>query len=250
MNDFNIKNGVKITIDGTAKSYHSYEDWGLYIANNDCIGEPVQYTNYVEVPGRDGKIDLSEALSGRPIFTSRAIKIYLAGFRDTTHWDAVMSGFRNNIMGKVCRITFDTDPTYYWLGRVAVNEFKPNKEFGKFLIDIPEADPYKYSLASSAEPWLWDPFNFETDAIIYQPEQEIVGSGTVTVPSGHMLTSPTFIVADIQSATFVMEHKGRTYELTQGSNTLPSVMVGGDTEEEFNFTGTAKVQVLYKGGSL
>ena len=250
MNDFDIKNGITITVEENNKTYHSYSDWHLYVANNDCIGEPKQYTNYIEVPGRDGKIDLSEALSDKPMFTSREIKIYLAGFRDTTNWESVISSFRNHIMGRVCRIVFDTDPQYYWRGRVGIIDFKPVKEFGKFLLEMPDADPYKYNITSSAEPWLWDPFNFETDMIIYTPSQQITGSGTIDIPAGQMLTCPTFIVADIQSAKFEMMYHGRLYELTQGSNTFPSIMVGGDTAEQFDFTGTAKVQVFYKGGSL
>lgn len=250
MNDFDLRNGITITVEENGRQYHSYRDWHLYVANNDCIGEPKQYTNYIEIPGRDGMIDLSEALSTKPIFTSREIKIYLAGFRDTTNWDAVISGFRNHVMGRVCRITFDTDSQYYWRGRIAVTDFKGVKEFGKFLVSMPDADPYKYSVVSSADPWLWNPFNFETDMITYAPEQQITGSGTIEVPAGNMLTCPTFVAAEIESAEFKMMHNGREYILTQGSNVFPSIMVGGDEDEQFDFTGTAKVQIIYRGGSL
>ena len=250
MNDFDIRNGIKITVEDSGRVFHSYNNWRLYVANNDPIGEPKQYTNYIEIPGRDGKVDLSEALSRKPIFTSREIKIYLAGFRDTTEWDAVISSFRNHIMGRVCRITFDTDPEYYWKGRVGIIDFKPVKEFGKFLLEMPEADPYKYSVLSSDEPWLWNPFNFETDVITYTPAQQITGSGSMIIHAGHMLTCPSFVVADIESADFKMVHNGREYTLVQGTNVFPSIMVNGDNGEQFDFTGTAKVQIVYRGGSL
>lgn len=250
MSGFDIRNGITITVESTGRTYHTYNDWGLYVANNDCIGEPEQYTNYVEIIGRNGKIDLSEAVANRPVFLSREIKIYLAGFNEISDWDIVISAFRNRIMGKVCKITFDTDPGYYWYGRVGIIDFKPVKEFGKFLLSIPEADPYKYSTTSSAEPWLWDPFNFETDVITYAPSQIITGSGSVTIPSGHMLTSPTFVVSDIVGDSFTVSKGTRTYNLVQGSNEVPSILVGGDEEVELLFTGTAKVQILYRSGSL
>ena len=63
-----IRDGITIVVEDKDISYHSYRDWNLYVANNDPIGEPKQYTNYVEVPGRNGKIDLSEVLAGRPVF--------------------------------------------------------------------------------------------------------------------------------------------------------------------------------------
>jgi hypothetical protein len=47
-----------------------------------------------------------------------------------------------------------------------------------------------------------------------------------------------------------MENNGNTYTLTTGSNKFPEVMVNGDTIETFDFTGTAKVQIVYRGGSL
>lgn len=249
MSDVNRFNGITIKVESTNETYHSYDDWGLYVSNTDCIGEPIQYTNYVEVPGRTGKIDLSEALAGRPVFISRDIKISLAGSRYRTNWDSVISGFRNRIMGRVCQITFDNDPLYYWRGRVDVINFSSVLNLGKFDIHLPEAEPYKYSTSSSAEPWLWDPFNFETDMITYLPSQQITGSGTITIPAGHMLTCPQFVVADIVGSISV-EFNSVTYSLSQGTNVIPSIMVGGDDDVDLDFTGTAKVQVVYRSGSL
>lgn len=249
MSDVNRFNGITIKVESTNETYHSYDDWGLYVSNTDCIGEPIQYTNYVEVPGRTGKIDLSEALAGRPVFISRDIKISLAGSRYRTNWDSVISGFRNRIMGRVCQITFDNDPLYYWRGRVDVINFSSVMNLGKFDIHLPEAEPYKYSTSSSAEPWLWDPFNFETDMITYLPSQQITGSGTITIPAGHMLTCPQFVVADIVGSISV-EFNSVTYSLSQGTNVIPSIMVGGDDDVDLDFTGTAKVQVVYRSGSL
>ena len=63
MSRVDLFNGATIKIEGTNTSYHTYTNWGLYITNTNCIGDPEQYTKYVEVPGRDGLVDLSEAIS-------------------------------------------------------------------------------------------------------------------------------------------------------------------------------------------
>lgn len=245
-----LTNGFTIWVDGTTKHWHSITDWGLAMGNNDYIGDPVQETTYISVPGRDGYIDASEAVSGRPIYSKRKISVEVGALHDRDDWDGVMSSIRNHIHGRVCRIIFDNDPSYYWKGRVSVNSFDRNRRLGTYKIEMPAADPYKYSVNSSAEPWLWDPFNFETDVITYAPSQEIVGSGTVTIPAGNMPISPQFVVADIVGGTFTVKCNGRTYTLTQGTNDIPSILVGGDSEVELLFTGTAKVQVLYRSGSL
>ncbi len=243
-----IRHGVTITVEKTGASYHTYDDWGLYITNANPIGDPVQYTNYLEIPARDGKIDLSEALSGRPIFTHRPIKINVMGTREITDWDAVISAFRNIIMGRVCLIKFDNDPSYFWRGRVGIIDFSSVWEWGKFSIDIPEAEPYKYDVVSSADPWLWDPFNFETGVITQIGAIDVDGTDSITIPHGYMPVSPEFIVSYL--TTLSVECDGVTYGLTSGKNVIPSILVNGDTDVELTFTGIGTVQIVYRGGSL
>lgn len=250
MSRVDLFNGVSIFVEATGKTYHTYNDWGLYVNNTDYIKDPKQYTKYITVPGRTGKIDASEVLTGRPIFTHREIKISLAGSRDKTDWDSVISDFRNKIMGQVCRLTFDNDTAYYWRGRIGVIDFNSALNLGKFNLDIPEAEPYKYSKTSSSEPWLWDPFNFNTDIITYIGAITVVGSKSVTIPAGHMLTTPNFVVSEMTSLTFTVTYNGTAYSLTAGSNTIPTILVGGESEVTLTFTGTAKVEIVYRSGSL
>lgn len=246
----NLFNGVSFTIEGTPTTYHSYDDWGLYVVNTDYIKEPKQNTNYVSIPGRNGLIDLSEVLTGRPTYASREINIKLAGRRNKVNWDSVISAFRNNINGRVCRITFDNDAEYYWRGRVDIKDFKSVLSLGTFTVDIPNADPYKYDILSSSDPWLWDPFNFETGEIVQEEAHVITGSGTVTIPHGHMPTCPDLVVSDKVSGTFSVTYDGTTYQLAVGSNKIPAIMVGGDADVALTFNGSATVQIVYRGGSL
>ena len=250
MSDVNRFNGATIIVEDTSKQYHTYDDWGLYITNTDCIGEPEQYTRYVEVPGRQGKIDLTGVLSAAPVFLSRKIKINLAGTRYRTRWDGVISTFRNEVMGHKCKIIFDNDPDHYWYGRIGIIDFSSALNLGKFTIDIPDADPYKYSTSTSADPWLWDPFNFETGVITYIGGVTITGSGSITIHKGHMPTTPNIVVSALQSSTFTVTYGGKTYSLTVGSNLIPSIKVGGSSDVTLDFTGSATVQVVYRGGSL
>lgn len=250
MSDVNRWNGVKIIVESTSREYHSYDNWGLYVTNTDCIGEPVLYKKYIEVPGRTGMIDLSEVLSGRQVYISREIKIELAGIRNKILWDGVISSFRNNINGKICRIIFDNDPEHYWRGRVEIVDFSSVLTLGRFQISIPDADPYKYDVRSSTEPWLWDPFNFETGVITQIGAVTITGTGSITIPRGHMPTTPQIVVSDMISGTFTVTYDGSTFSLATGTNIIPSIMVGGDDEVELEFTGSATVQIVYRGGSL
>lgn len=242
--------GISIYVEDSGKTYHTLDDWDLALGNNNYIGDPEMETTYIQVPGRTGLIDASEVISGRRIYKKRSLEFELGGIRDRLDWDGVISAFRNNIDGRVCRLTLDNDKSYYWRGRAYIRGFDRFRDLGTFSLAVPTADPYKYNKTSSAEPWLWDPFNFETDMITYIGAITVVGSASVTIPHGHMATSPELVVSDLTSPTFTVTANGTTYPLTVGTNRVPSILVGGDTDVELEFTGDGKIQIVYRSGSL
>ena len=248
MNELTI--GISIYVEDTGKTYHTLDTWNLALGNNNYIGDPEMETTYIKVPGRNGLIDATEAVSGRRVFRKRQLAFELGGKHDRLDWDGVISAFRNNIEGRVCRLTLDNDRSHYWRGRVYIQGFDRFRDLGTFTLAVPMADPYKYNKTSSAEPWLWDPFNFETDMVTYIGAITVVGSASVTIPHGHMPTSPEFVVSDLLSPTFTVTVNNVTYPLTVGTNRVPSIIVGGDSDVELEFTGDAKVQIVYRSGSL
>ena len=242
--------GISIYVEDTEKTYHTLDDWEMALGNNNYIGDPEMETTYIKVPGRNGLIDATEAISGRRIYKKRQLEFELGGVRDRLNWDSIISGFRNNIDGRICRLTLDNDKSHYWRGRVYIKGFDRFRELGTFTLAVPTADPYKYSVTSSAEPWLWDPFNFETDYITYIGAVTVNGTETVTIPAGHMATSPELVVSDKTSSSFTVEADSVTYTLVAGSNKIPAIIVGGDSDVELTFSGNAKVQIVYRSGSL
>ena len=245
-----MTNGITIYVEDTGRTFHTVTDWNLGLGNNNYIGDPEMETTYISIPGRDGLIDVSEAISGRRVYKKRELAFELGGIHPHWNWDATISGMRNNIEGRVCRLTLDNDEEYYWRGRVFIQGFDRFRSLGTFTLAVPNADPYKYDILSSTDPWLWDPFNFETGEITQDEAHVIVGSGDVTVPHGHMPTCPDLVVSDKISGVFSVTFDGSIYELATGSNKIPAIMVGGDDDAVLTFTGSATVQIVYRGGSL
>lgn len=241
--------GISIYVEDTGKTYHTLNDWDLALGNNNYIGDPQMETTYIKVPGRNGLIDASEAVSGRRVFTSRSLSFKLGGIHERLSWDGVISAFRNNIQGRICQLILDNDKNYYWRGRVYVEDFDRFRELGEFTLSVPSAEPYKYSVTSSAEPWLWDPFNFETDMITYIGSITVTGTTSVSIPHGNMLTCPDIVASNV-IGTLTLTVDSVTYTLTSGSNRIPAVMVGGDDEVILTFSGDAEVQIVYRSGSL
>ena len=245
----NLSIGITLYVEETGKTFHTLDDWQLALGNNNYIGEPKMETTYIQIPGRNGLIDASEAITGRRVFKKRPLAFELGGKNPRLNWDGIISKMRNEIHGRVCRITLDNDRAYYWRGRVFLEDFDRFRELGTFTLSVPNAEPYKYSLTSSAEPWLWDPFNFETGIITYIGAVTISGTRTITIPAGYMPTSPEIVVSDL-SGTLRLDYGGQTYTLTTGTNKIPSILVGGDADVDLTFTGNAKVQIVYRSGSL
>lgn len=242
--------GIKIYVEETGKTYHTLDDWDFALGNNNYISEPVMETKYIDVPYRDGLIDASTALTGRPIYKKRQLSFNLGGVRERLAWDAVISGIRNNVNGRICRLTIDNDKGYYWRGRVFIEDFDRSRGLGSFTLNVPSAEPYKYSVNSSSEPWLWDPFNFETDMITYEGAWDVNGSLTETIPSGHMPTVPQFVVNDLVGEYISLSVGGFTYKLYAGTNIIPEIIVGSYNDVTLTFTGYGKVQCVYRSGSL
>lgn len=244
-----MTNGITIYVEDTGRTFHTVTDWNLGLGNNNYIGDPEMETTYISIPGRDGLIDVSEAISGRRIYKKRELAFELGGVHPHWNWDATISGMRNNIEGRVCRLTLDNDAEYYWRGRVFIQGFDRFRSLGTFTLAVPNADPYKYDILSSSDPWLWDPFNFETGIITYIGAVTVSGTRTITIPAGYMPTSPEIVVSDL-SGTLRLDYGGQTYTLTTGTNKIPSILVGGDADVDLTFNGNAKVQIVYRSGSL
>lgn len=246
-----LTNGVKITIASTNEEFHSLDDWGLAIGNNNYIGEPQQHTDFISVKGRNGLLDISEALTGHPTYSSRAIQVQLGGIRQRENWDAVISDFRNKIEGKIIKLTFDNDPTYYWYGRCHIEGFDRMRSLGTFTLSIPNADPYKYDVVAFNEDWLWDPFNFETGHVTDASEYTITHHTEIFIPSGLMPVSPTIIVTNINSYLTVQKYgDARVIDLKLGENKIYAITVNDSSESILMFEGDGTFSINYRGGSL
>ncbi len=239
---------MQITVESTGKVFDTLSDWGLAVGNNDYIGDPVQETNYINIPGASAMLDLSEVITGRPVFKYRPIKVLLGGRKKRLNWDAIISQYRNEIEGQVVRLTFSNDMNFFWRGRVNITNFNRVRELGQFTLAIPQAEPYKYDIFTSEDEWLWDPFDFEQGVIRYIGPVEF-NNNSITVPKGGMLVVLVFEIDTIIGSLSVVAN-GNTYALEIGENRFPSLLVAGAEEVVLEFKGQGTGTIKYRGGSL
>ena len=94
----------------TFTNKNSYADFGL-ILNHKEIGSPDPRTNYIDVPARDGHLDLTEAF-GEVKYKTRKIVFAFSYIGSDANWAATLSALQNYIHGQKHKIYFEEE--YYY----------------------------------------------------------------------------------------------------------------------------------------
>ena len=227
-----------INVDDEKETYHTYDTFSLVLESTD-LSFPEAKSETIDVPGRDGVIDLTGKLSGEVRFNNRTLTLYLVDLNDRKHYSAMISLLASFLYGKELKIILDKDKSYYYRGRILIDSFKPIGKTNASNIDVYcDVEPFKYSIESTAERWKWDPFNFYTGVITNYSELGVNGTLTITINAGDKSLSPTFICSNSMS----VELDGQTFKLQRGSNYNREIILK-PKENELTFRGNGTVTI-------
>ncbi len=221
---------------------HSYNDFGLILSSKE-IGLPEPKTESVSIVGRNGDIDLTEALTDTVTFGNRKITFTFTLLNAHIYWTKVLSEVSNYLHGKKMQIILDADKTFYYYGRCKINQFKTNKTLGTLVVEC-DVEPYKIEVNGAGTPHVWDTFSF-VDGIIYTNEVSVNCSVTKNLISRAKVVSPTFIC----SSAMEVIYNGITYNLPAGTTTVYDIRLQ-EGDNFVTFTGNGTVKISYKSGSL
>ena len=200
-------------------------DYGLIVAPY-AIPMPEPQTNFVEIPGRDGALDLSEAF-GTVRYADRIIPLTLYA---RAPFDAAVSAFAADVHGRRMNVIFDRDPTYYYDARVTMGDVERHAGYCELSLKC-RAKPYKIE-------------HFETMMTVLP-----AGSATVTLTNTRMPVVPTITTSAEMILTFTLTGKDYIVNLSVGTHVIPSlVLLEGDTE--IDITGTGSITFAYRKGAL
>lgn len=152
---------------------NTWDDWHLVAKSRPVINPPKQKTKYLDIPGASGSIDMSESLTGYPVFDNREGDFEFYVMNGYLAWNVLLEEISKFLHGKRMRLILEDEPEYYYEGRFAVDEWKSEKDYSKIVISY-NLEPYKYWKLSSTEDWLWDPFNFQNGVIQTKAFKDIV----------------------------------------------------------------------------
>ena len=203
----------------------AHADYGLIVAPY-AIPMPEPQTNFVDIPGRDGALDLSEAF-GTVRYADRIISLTLYA---RAPFDTLISAFAVGVHGRRMNVIFDRDPTFYYDARVTLEDVERHAGYCELSLEC-RARPYKLE-------------HFKTTITILA-----TGSATVTLSNTRMPVVPTITVTAGMTLMFTLLGKDYTVNLSVGTHIIPSlVLLEGDTAIEI--TGTGRITFTYRKGTL
>ena len=220
------RNGV------TIGKYHTHEHWGLWLMER-TLSLPEVQTNTVDVPGRDGLLDLSTALDGEVHYKNRTLTLTLGTFRALSKqtWSDLLSSFAGYVHGQKLRIEMDEATGFYLLGRGTVSSFEWDY-LGKQQFTVTfDCDPWRYKTA------------------ITQVTASLTGADSeLTLSCDRRPVVPTITT----TAETVLTWGADSYSVHAGSHRIPGIRLtqGTHTLKARTTAGTGTIAVSYQEGSL
>lgn len=226
---------------------HSWNDLGMILTNAE-IGQPEPITHFIEVPGRSMPIDATDAVYGGVKYKSRQISLTFAVEHSFQQFHQAYSRIANLWHGKKVKISLDTDPNSYYMGRAAVSAEKTAKGVDQISVVI-TAEPFKYYVQKPTGDYLWDDINFEQD--ILQNFQNITipanAATEVSVIAGDRPLTPTVTTTKAMQVTV----KGKIYSTAANEPLeLPIVLYRETAAFSVTSTVAGTISITFRGESL
>ena len=194
---------------------HNYDNLNLVLSKVD-IPPATPKTNFIDIPGGDGSVDLTEAL-GEVRYKDRECSFTFT-VMPTDDFEEKKKEISNLLNGKRCKIVLDKDPGYCWEGRCSVNEYASDRNIHQIVVGAIVA-PYKMKTQKT---------------IVSVPAGENV---IVTLSNSRRTVIPT--ITNTDDATIVFN--GNRYDLKAGIHTVLNIaLIEGANTLTVTSLGTVK----------
>lgn len=204
--------------------FNTWYDWRCVLTSK-VIDDPELKTNYVNIDGMSGALDLSESLTGEITYNDRNISASFwtdeGTFEDRNR---LLHKITSILHGKKIKIIEPDDSEHYFIGRVKITDKTNILPYAEFKLEA-TCEPWRYSVNEITRH-----FNINSDDV----------TNLILINNGVKTLSPELTV--IGDITFVYENttvtlKTGTYKISnlklrQGVN---NVGVSGNGSIVFNY---------------
>lgn len=145
-----------IFIDG-ATTKNTWDDWHLIPSSRPNVEQPNPSYKYIDIPGRNGSLDLSTYLTGSVAYSDRSgtLNFYVANEDPETavpfnrDWATFKQTLAQFFSGQtVLKMKLEDDPDYYYKGRFYMKSWSTGDSFSQISIEY-RIDPFKYRVSNN-----------------------------------------------------------------------------------------------------
>lgn len=128
--------------------FNTWYNWRLVLTAKD-VTPPEPKTNYVDIDGMSGTLDLSESLTGEITYKDRTVSASFwtseGSYKDR---EKLLRDIVSALHGKKIKIIEPDDPDHYFYGRVNIKSRKNILPYAEFSIEC-TCEPWRYALNDS-----------------------------------------------------------------------------------------------------
>lgn len=198
----------------------SYDTLGLFLTSYE-IGRPDVKKILIEIEGRDGALDYTEALGGVH-YKNRKLNFNFVAKRGEVDYSSIL----NKLHGKLMDITLPDEAGFYYHGRVEVSAYKSERGVANISV---EADCYPYKKKMQ-------------ETVI----QKNLSGAAIDIVCNN-LKEPIIPVIET-TATAVIKFQNKTFSVQAGKHMLDILFTQGSNI--LNVSGTGSIKITYREGSL
>lgn len=130
---------------GKEQTVNTWTNWNLIPTARPVVKQPTPNYTYVDIPGADGSLDISNYLIGRPTYSDRSgtFDFYVMN-NDGNNWPSRKAAIVSVLDGsKVMKMYLDDDQNYYYEGRFYMRDWTPDPSYSRVTIEY-RVKPYRY----------------------------------------------------------------------------------------------------------
>lgn len=129
--------------------YNTFYDWRLVLTSKE-ITPPEPKTNYVEIDGMSGSLDLSESLTGEVAYQDREITAtFWTADRSRAERERLLRNIVAALHGKKVKIIEPDDPNHYFYGRVKISAVNNILPYAEIEIEA-TCEPWRYAIEETS----------------------------------------------------------------------------------------------------
>ena len=204
---------------------HSYDEWGLILTEKELKSPDIK-TYTVELEGSNGILDFTDFF-GAVKYDNRQLSFkFIVPKIEPDGFLYLYSVVQDSLHGKKMKVILDDDPSWFYYGRVSINEWKSNKGIGEIVIEV-DAEPFKQNISETSV------------------TRTVSGSAGITLENDKMPVVPTITT----NAEMLLDVGSFNEIFPAGTFQVPEIELGEGSNYIY-VEGTGTITFRYRKGRL